>query len=89
MSGKVLAKEPAPEPRASGSAGEGQDGSFRQPDSKNGGDALMEVESRSVKSWVNGGRTSRSQRQRAPAGSAKQKLAKRKWWLGCLPSMTA
>ena len=31
---KLLAEEPAPGPRASGSAGEGQDGSFRQPDSR-------------------------------------------------------
>ena len=44
---KLLAKEAAPGPRASGSAGEGQDGSFRQPDSRNGGDAPMEVEARS------------------------------------------
>ena len=41
---KLLAKEPAPGPRASGSAGEGQDGSFGQPDSRNGGDAPMDVE---------------------------------------------
>ena len=44
---KLLAEEPAPGLRASGSAGEGQDSSFRQPDSRNGGDAPMEVEVRS------------------------------------------
>ena len=44
---KLLAEEPAPGPWASGSAGEGQDASFTQPDSRNGGDAPLEVEARS------------------------------------------